>query len=128
MEGIFGLAAFGFWMFIAAVSLGGIWDGIRKREAEHETVRRIAQGEADVTALAAYHYDEENAWPRDAMRMLFVSNHDKNAWEGTQFEAFGDALENAERTGIEQQHVLRKQCEAHERAADQEASKIEDAP
>jgi glycosidase len=29
------------------------------------------------------------------MRMLFVSNHDKNAWEGTQFEAFGDALENA---------------------------------
>jgi glycosidase len=61
----------------------------------HETVRRIAQGEADVTALAAYHYDEENAWPRDAMRMLFVSNHDKNAWDGTQFEAFGPALENA---------------------------------
>ena len=29
------------------------------------------------------------------MRMLFTSNHDKNAWEGTQFEAFGDALESA---------------------------------
>ena len=41
MEGIFGLAAFGFWMFIAAVSVGGIWDGIRKREAEHETLRRM---------------------------------------------------------------------------------------
>ena len=25
--------------------------------------------------------------------MTFVSNHDKNAWEATQFEAFGDALE-----------------------------------
>ncbi len=29
------------------------------------------------------------------MRMLFVSNHDKNAWEGTEFEQFGDALEAA---------------------------------
>jgi glycosidase len=29
------------------------------------------------------------------MRMTFVSNHDKNAWDGTQFEAFGEALENA---------------------------------
>ena len=61
----------------------------------YETVSRIAHGEADVTALHGYHYDEENAWPLDAMRMLFVSNHDKNAWEGTQFEAFGPALESA---------------------------------
>jgi 1,4-alpha-glucan branching enzyme len=29
------------------------------------------------------------------MRMLFVSNHDKNAWEGTEFEQFGDGLETA---------------------------------
>ena len=42
-SGIFGLAAFGFWMFIAAVSVGGIWDGVRKREAEHETLRRIIE-------------------------------------------------------------------------------------
>ena len=27
--------------------------------------------------------------------MMFVSNHDKNAWEGTEFEQFGDALEAA---------------------------------
>jgi glycosidase len=27
--------------------------------------------------------------------MTFVSNHDKNAWDGTQFEAFAQALENA---------------------------------
>jgi glycosidase len=31
----------------------------------------------------------------DAMRMTFVSNHDKNAWEGTEFEQFGPALEAA---------------------------------
>ena len=27
--------------------------------------------------------------------MTFVSNHDKNSWEGTEFEQFGDALEAA---------------------------------
>lgn len=43
MEGIFGLAAFGFWMFIAAAAVAGIWDGVRKRDAEHETLRRIIE-------------------------------------------------------------------------------------
>jgi len=42
-SGIFGLAALGFWLFIAAVSVAGIWDGVRKREAEHETLRRIVE-------------------------------------------------------------------------------------
>ena len=41
--GFFGLAAFGFWMFIAAATVGGIWDGVRKREAEHETLRRMIE-------------------------------------------------------------------------------------
>ena len=27
--------------------------------------------------------------------MTFVSNHDKNAWEGTEYEQFGDALDAA---------------------------------
>ena len=61
----------------------------------NDTVHRIAMGKSDASALNIYHYTDENSWPYDAMRMLFVSNHDKNAWEGTQFEAFGDALENA---------------------------------
>jgi glycosidase len=61
----------------------------------YETVHRIAMGQADAGALGIYHYTDENSWPPGAMRMLFVSNHDKNSWDGTQFEAFGDALENA---------------------------------
>ena len=43
MEGIFGLAAFGFWMFVAAAVIAGVWDGVRKREAEHETLRRMIE-------------------------------------------------------------------------------------
>jgi len=42
-SGIFGLAAFGFWLFIGAATVGGIWDGIRKREAQHETLRRMIE-------------------------------------------------------------------------------------
>ena len=43
MNGIFGLAAFGFWMFIGAATVAGIWDGVRKLYAEHETLRRLSE-------------------------------------------------------------------------------------
>ena len=61
----------------------------------NDALHRIAVGKADVGALGIYHYTDENSWPEDGIRMLFTSNHDKNAWEGTQFELFGDALESA---------------------------------
>ncbi len=38
-----GLAALAFWLFVAAVAVAGIWDGIRKREAKHETLRRVLE-------------------------------------------------------------------------------------
>ena len=36
-----GLAALGFWIFIAAVVVGGIWYDIRKKEAQHQTLRHM---------------------------------------------------------------------------------------
>ncbi len=38
-----GLVVIGFWMFIAAAVAAGTWDSIRKREAQHETLRRIIE-------------------------------------------------------------------------------------
>ncbi len=38
-----GLGAIGLWGFIAAIVVAGIWDGIRKREAQHETLRRMIE-------------------------------------------------------------------------------------
>lgn len=61
----------------------------------NETVHRIAMGQTDLTPLFVYYSWNEKAFPPNAMRMTFVSNHDKNAWEGTEFEQFGDALEAA---------------------------------
>ncbi len=61
----------------------------------HNAMHDIAANGADVGALFGYYSANESAWPADAYRMTFISNHDKNAWEGTQFELFGDALEAA---------------------------------
>jgi hypothetical protein len=38
-----GLAALAFWGFIAAVVVAYYWDSIRKRDAQHETVRRVLE-------------------------------------------------------------------------------------
>lgn len=61
----------------------------------NNTVHAVAVGKANATALFGFYAENESAWPRDAYRMLYTSNHDQNSWEGTQFERFGDALEAA---------------------------------
>lgn len=38
-----GYAALGFWIFLAAIVAAGIWDSIRKRDAQHETLRRLIE-------------------------------------------------------------------------------------
>lgn len=38
-----GLASLGFWIFVAALIVASIWDGVRKREAQHETLRRLME-------------------------------------------------------------------------------------
>ena len=61
----------------------------------NRAVHNIAMGEADVGALFGFYSEHESAWPRGAMRMMYTSNHDQNAWEGTEFERFGPAVVNA---------------------------------
>ncbi|WP_016956046.1 alpha-amylase family glycosyl hydrolase [Catenovulum agarivorans] len=58
-----------------------------------EHMHNIAHGKTNVNSLFIYYSWNESAFPKEAMRMTMVSNHDKNAWEATQFEAFGEALE-----------------------------------
>ena len=61
----------------------------------NDTMHKIAHGRATPFELKVYYAWNERAWPADVMRMMFVSNHDKNAWEGTEYEQFGDALHAA---------------------------------
>ena len=59
----------------------------------NQAMHEIAVGHTDVTSLYEYYSWNEKAYPHDIMRMMFVTNHDQNAWEGTEFERFGDCLE-----------------------------------
>ncbi len=58
----------------------------------NETVHKICKGQADVNGLYIYYSWNESAFPDNSYRMTFVSNHDKNAWEGTMWEQFGEGL------------------------------------
>lgn len=60
--------------------------------AWNDALHHIWQGRTGVVALPHYYSERDNAYPREAMRLMMVSNHDKNAWEGTEFERFGDAV------------------------------------
>jgi glycosidase len=59
----------------------------------HGAAKKIAQGEADATALYEFYAEHESAWPKQAMRLTYIENHDSNSWEGTARENFGPALE-----------------------------------
>lgn len=59
----------------------------------YDTMHQIARGKGDVSLLFVYYAWNDKAYPPNCMRMLFVSNHDKNSSEGTEFEQFGEALE-----------------------------------
>ena len=59
-----GIAALAFWGFISAMVVGGIWDGARKREAQHETLRRmIESGKPVDEALMTKLFDREPKRP-----------------------------------------------------------------
>jgi glycosidase len=59
----------------------------------HQASKRIAAGEADATGLFGYYAEHESLWPREAMRLTYIENHDSNAWEGTIYENYGAALD-----------------------------------
>jgi len=61
----------------------------------NEAMHKICTGLADVNALYVYYSWNESSFPENTLRMTFVSNHDKNAWEGTMWEQFGDGLNAA---------------------------------
>jgi uncharacterized membrane protein len=50
MEVLNSLGALGFWIFIAAIVVAGIWSDARKREIQQETLRRIVESGKDIDA------------------------------------------------------------------------------
>jgi glycosidase len=62
----------------------------------HEKMQAIMQGKAkDLGGLFVYYSWNESSFPKDGIRMVGVTNHDQNAWEGTEFEIFGKGVQAA---------------------------------
>ncbi|NMH58526.1 alpha-amylase family glycosyl hydrolase [Alteromonas ponticola] len=61
----------------------------------HEAIMHVIKHEGDMSKLFVYYSWNESAYPKDAYRMTYVSNHDANAWEGTMYERLGDGVEAA---------------------------------
>lgn len=53
----------------------------------------VAQQHVRVTALRDWMQADRGRYPREAIRLLFTSNHDENSWNGTEFARMGAAAE-----------------------------------
>ncbi|MGA1728979.1 MAG: glycoside hydrolase family 97 catalytic domain-containing protein [Steroidobacteraceae bacterium] len=58
----------------------------------HTALHAVTTGGAGVDALAGHYSEQDNLFPAGSMRLVFTSNHDENAWKGTEFELFGDGV------------------------------------
>lgn len=56
-----------------------------------EVFKKIGKGEAGAPLLKAWLARQPGAYPAQAYRMRFTSNHDFNSWHGTDAELYGDA-------------------------------------
>jgi glycosidase len=52
-------------------------------------MKQVAQGKAGAQALREWVLQPPKAFPPDAYRMRFTSNHDENSWHGTDAELYG---------------------------------------
>lgn len=59
----------------------------------HEKMVPIAKGKVNnLSGLFVYYSWNESSFPKDGIRMVGTSNHDQNAWEGTDQETWGNAF------------------------------------
>jgi glycosidase len=76
------------------------WDGARmhlKFDATYawpllDLSYRTAEGKANANDIANFVQADLKEYGRQAIRLNMITNHDKNSWEGTEFEKFGDGV------------------------------------
>lgn len=61
----------------------------------YKAVHDIVNGRAGLDTLFEYYAWREKAYPKQAFRMTYISNHDVNAWDHTPMAAFGEAMDAA---------------------------------
>lgn len=57
----------------------------------HHLMNTIAQCKDSVAKLDTFFLKDMQRFPKNAFRMIFITNHDENSWNGTEFERMGEA-------------------------------------
>lgn len=57
----------------------------------HHLLNAVARGDKGAADIVSYVNGNAQAYPEDAFRLMFTSNHDENSWAGTEFERMGGA-------------------------------------
>ena len=81
MEGVTlgaGLSSIGFWMFLAVVCVAGMWSAAKKRDTNHETLRRLLESDqqidsALIKSLLAEDKSEDKSAGKSLERDLKIS-------------------------------------------------------
>lgn len=58
----------------------------------HHIMNKIYKGENTANDIEKYLKKNDSQYPADAYRMNFITNHDENSWNGTEFERLGDGV------------------------------------
>lgn len=59
----------------------------------HHVMNKIHKGEFTANDIEKYLKKNDSAYAFDAYRMNFITNHDENSWNGTEFERLGEGVE-----------------------------------
>jgi glycosidase len=57
----------------------------------YQLMNAIAKGKQTADDIDSIWIKEDSLYPPDAYRMRFITNHDENSWNGTEYERMGDA-------------------------------------
>ena len=56
----------------------------------HSLMAKVAKGQDSVKSIIKLQQKIDTIYPKDAVKMNFITNHDENSWNGTAKEKFGD--------------------------------------
>lgn len=58
----------------------------------HHILNEVAQGKRTAADIQKYYTDSVNKYAPGAFPMQFITNHDENSWQGTEYERMGEAV------------------------------------
>lgn len=58
----------------------------------HHIMNQIAKGKMNVNNLEKYLLKNISEYPKNTIKLNFITNHDENSWNGTEFERMGESV------------------------------------